>query len=150
MAKKKSSSKKSTKTRRRKVKKTKKYIYAMGRRKTAIATVRLYEGKGDDKINGKDVEKIYNKPRDKKILNLPFKVSETVGKFYFTAKIYSGGRSGQLDALKLALARALVKYNEDLKKVLKQEKLLTVDSRVKERKKPGLKKARKKEQFSKR
>lgn len=135
----------------RSLKKTvKKYSYAIGRRKTSVASVRLFKGKGESLINGKKIDKIYNSLKDKKVLNQPFKTTKTKGDYYFTAKTKGGGKSGQLDALKLALSRALIKDDESFRAPLKKAKFLRVDARVKERKKPGFKKARKKEQFSKR
>lgn len=126
------------------------YIYARGRRKSAVAMLRLFKGKGKDMINEKKINEIYSSPGELKILYRPFEVTDTKGKFYFSAKVSGGGKSGQLDAIKLAISRALVNTDESYKELLKEEKLLTCDSRIKERKKPGLKKARKKEQFSKR
>jgi len=128
----------------------KKYSYAIGRRKTSVASIRLFKGKGEALINGKKISQIYNSLKDEKILNQPFKVTETEGNYYFTAKTSGGGKSGQLGALKLAISRALVKVDKSFRMPLKQAKFLMVDARVKERKKPGFKKARKKEQFSKR
>lgn len=139
-----------TKSKKTPKKKLDKYTYAYGRRKGSIATARVFEGKGEDLINDKKVKEVYDKPRFRKSLYLPFEVTETDGKYHFTIKVKGGGISGQLDAMKLALARALEKIDTDYRDPLKKKKLLTVDSRVKERKKPGLKKARKKEQFSKR
>lgn len=126
------------------------YIYARGRRKSAVAMLRLFKGKGTDMINEKKIAQIYSSPGELKILYRPFEVTDTKGKFHFSAKVSGGGKSGQLDAIKLAISRALVSADESYKELLKEAKLLTCDSRIKERKKPGLKKARKKEQFSKR
>jgi small subunit ribosomal protein S9 len=131
-------------------KEPKKYFYAKGRRKNAIATVRLYEGKGENTIDGKEIKKIYGSKTELKRLYLPFEVTDTVNKFYFSAHAIGGGKSGQLDALKLAISRSLLKVDKNFRKPLKKEKLLTRDPRMVERKKPGFKKARKKEQYSKR
>ncbi|MBN2016162.1 30S ribosomal protein S9 [Candidatus Dojkabacteria bacterium] len=131
-------------------KKVGKYFFAFGRRKTSVSTVRIFEGKGEDTINGKKVKEVYSSARELEELYSPFKVADNLGKYYFTAKVMGGGKSGQLDSIKLALARALTNSDEKLRKLLKVRKLLTVDGRVKERKKPGLKKARKQEQYSKR
>lgn len=128
----------------------KKYFYAIGRRKSSVVTVRLFEGKGEDLINGKKVKVIYGSPSETKRLYLPFEITETKGKYHFNVKVSGGGKSGQLGAIKLAMARALEKADKNFRKPLKKAKLLTRDSRIKERKKPGLKKARKKEQYSKR
>ena len=127
-----------------------KYFYAIGRRKTSVATLRLFAGKGNELINNKEVKQVYNSPRHLEKLYLPFKKTETEGKYYFHARAKGGGINGQLDAIVLALSRGLVKVDDSFRKPLKIAKLLTCDSRVKERKKPGLKKARKKEQYSKR
>ncbi|MDD3647361.1 MAG: 30S ribosomal protein S9 [Candidatus Dojkabacteria bacterium] len=126
------------------------YAYAYGRRKGAIASVRLFEGKGIDMINGKEAKKVYSSPRHQRVLYLPFTATDTKGKYYFTAQIKGGGVAGRLGAIKLAISRAMIKIDQEFRPTLKKLKLLIVDSRVKERKKPGLKKARKKEQYSKR
>jgi len=126
------------------------YYYAIGRRKSAVATVRLYEGSEESLINSKKVDLIYTRPFHKKRLSSPFEYTDTEGKYYFHAKTSGGGIEGQLDAIVLALSRALVESDASLRKLLKKGNLLTRDSRAKERKKPGLKKARKKEQYSKR
>jgi len=126
------------------------YYYGKGRRKSAVATIRLYIGKGQSLLNKKNIDDIYTSQTDRNDVFKPFKVTETEGGYYFTAVAKGGGKYGQLDALKLALARALVKADSSFRKPLKEAKLLRVDSRLKERKKPGLKKARKKEQYSKR
>jgi small subunit ribosomal protein S9 len=133
-----------------KSKKTKRYFYAKGRRKSSVAMVRLFKGKGENQINGKKVEEIYNSAQDKRVLNLPFNITETIGQYHFIVRVKGGGRSGQKGAIKLALARALEKVDSSFRGPLKKAGLLTRDSRIKERKKPGLKKARKKEQYSKR
>ena len=134
----------------KKKKTTSKYHYAKGRRKSAVATVRLFAGKGDNLINNKKIADTYASPREMYKLYHPFEQTDTKGKFHFHVKTTGGGKSGQLDAITLALSRALIKTGEDLRAPLKKAGLLTVDARVKERKKPGFKKARKKQQFSKR
>ncbi len=140
MASKKSKSKKTSK----------KYYYAKGRRKKSTATVRVFKGKGESKINDEKADDVYKTPRERKQLYSSFLQTDTKGKYHFTAKVQGGGRMGQLDAIKLALARAMEKVDPDFRKPLKDAGLLSVDDRVKERKKPGRKKARKKQQFSKR
>ncbi len=127
-----------------------KYKYAVGRRKTATATIRLFEGKGESMVNEKKMEVRFPLVSQQKRLLTPFDITGTVGKFYFTGKASGGGTQGQIEALMLAISRALVMYDEDFKTVLKKEKLLTRDSRMVERKKPGLRKARKAPQYSKR
>lgn len=128
----------------------KEYYYAKGRRKKSTATVRLYNGNGDDTINKKKASELYSMHSDITLLYKPFTQTDTKGDFHFSAKVSGGGISGQLDAIVLALSRALVKANDEFRTPLKKAKLLRVDSRIKERKKPGRKKARKKQQFSKR
>lgn len=126
------------------------YKYALGRRKTASATVRVFKGKGESTINGKKVEEVYSRAADQFELNRPFKAIKAAGEYFFTAKTTGGGISGQIDSITLGISRALVKENEALKPLLKAEGLLTRDPRMVERKKTGLKKARKAPQFSKR
>lgn len=128
----------------------KKYHYAYGRRKSAVATIRVYKGKGQDIINDKKIKEVYSSPRSLKDIYRPFDITETKDKYYFSVIVKGGGKRGQLEAIQLALSRALVKIDSEFKKELKKESFLTVDSRLKERKKPGLRKARKKQQFSKR
>ena len=104
------------------------YVYALGRRKAAVATVKLFTGKGDSTINTRALNKYF--PLTFSRLELPFKTTETEGKFHFSAKIVGGGRTGQLAALILALSRALKKGNPDMTLALAQAGLLTVDARV--------------------
>lgn len=130
---------------------TDKYIYAIGRRKTSSVTLRLFQKSGKNIINGKNLEEVYvNDYEVSKILS-PF---ETINldsqKFYFTVVAKGGGKYSQMDAVILALSRALTKLNSDNKKTLKDKGLLTRDPRMVERKKTGLRKARKAEQYSKR
>jgi len=146
----KTNKKKKKKTGKKKKVTKKKYYYAIGRRKSSVATIRLFEGKSNNKINGKKLEDVYSSKKDFKNIIKPFEITDSEDSFYFTAKVIGGGVQGQLDAIQLALARALEKADSSYRKPLKEEKLLRVDSRRKERKKPGLKKARKKEQYSKR
>lgn len=130
---------------------TDKYIYAIGRRKTSSVTLRLFQKSGKNIINGKNLEEVYvNDYEVSKILS-PF---ETINldsqKFYFTVVAKGGGKYSQMYAVILALSRALTKLNSDNKKTLKDKGLLTRDPRMVERKKTGLRKARKAEQYSKR
>lgn len=128
-----------------------KYFYAIGRRKTSVATVRLYNESGKSKVNDKDLEKVYIHDYEKRKIFQPFEAGGLkIKDFYFTAVTKGGGKISQLSAIQLGLARAIVKYNPDLKTLLKKEGLLTRDPRMVERKKTGLKKARKAEQYSKR
>ena len=125
------------------------YVYALGRRKAAVATVKLFKGKGDSTINTRPVDKYF--PLTFSRLDLPFTITETENKFYFIAKIVGGGRTGQLAALILAISRALKKGNPDLTLALSHAGLLTVDARVRERRMVGTGgKARRKKQSPKR
>lgn len=126
------------------------YTYALGRRKTASATIRLYEGKGTTTVNGKPVEEVYPALADQKILRSPLAILDKVGDFYYTAVARGGGKSGQRGAIVHALARALVEYNPAFRETLKAEGMMTRDPRMVERKHTGRRKARKSEQFSKR
>ena len=131
--------------------KSDKLIYAgVGRRKSSVARVFLTPGNGEIIINGKKIEKYF--PHDVIVLDAtsPLKLTSTDSKYNVKANIVGGGYSGQGGALRLGIARALVKANEEYKKPLKDAGYLTVDSRVVERKKSGYRKARKSGQFSKR
>lgn len=132
-------------------KNTQTYFYALGRRKTAVATLRLYRGKGETTVNDKALEAYTTNEYVRQGMLRPFKVVDLDHKdFYFTAKVRGSGVNAQQEAISLALSRALVEMEPGLKKALKQEKLLTRDPRMVERKKPGLRKARRAEQYSKR
>ena len=121
-----------------------------GRRKTSIARVRIMPGKGNFTINGKDINDYLNTDVLRTLAKQPFAVSGTEGKFDTIVKVEGGGLSGQAGAIRHGIARALVEADEANKPAIKAAGLLTRDSRMKERKKPGLKKARKAPQFSKR
>ncbi len=132
------------------VKNKKKYIEGIGRRKNATARVRIYPGSLASLVNDKPLDEYFtSKDKVSKVLN-PLKVTSLEGKFYFTALVSGGGTTGQLDAVKLGLARALYKMDESLKPVLRKNDLVTRDPRMVESKKYNYKKARKKPQFSKR
>lgn len=127
------------------------YAFTIGRRKTSIVSLRLFEESGKNTLNGNPVEKYYMSKIDNARLKMPFNISElNPSEFYFTAKSLGGGKISQLDALILAISRAIVKKFPEKKKALKDAGLLTRDPRMVERKKPGLRKARKAEQYSKR
>lgn len=131
--------------------KTEKLIYsAVGRRKSSVARVFLTPGTGAIVVNGKVADEYF--PHKTLILdiNQPFGATSTEGKYDVKANIVGGGYSGQAGALRLGIARALVKANDANKPLLRAKGLLTVDARVVERKKYGLRKARKDKQFSKR
>lgn len=127
------------------------YFYALGRRKTATATVRLYRQPGSSTINGKELDAVSVVKHDKDTLLEPLKVVGLEPKdFHITAKVNGGGHKAQIEAIRHGLARAIIKIDENLKKPLKSAGMLTRDPRMVERKKPGLHKSRKAEQFSKR
>jgi len=125
-------------------------IHKIGRRKASIARVYLSKGSGNVKINNKDLNNYFSTDGLKSKINLPFIITETIGKYDLSVNVSGGGNTGQADAIKLAVSRALCEVNEEYRPLLKKEGLLTRDSRVVERKKPGQKKARKKFQWVKR
>jgi small subunit ribosomal protein S9 len=123
---------------------------SLGRRKTSVARVVLSAGNGTITVNGRDSKEYFPILMQQSKLQQPFKLTETEGKYNVTATIDGGGITGQVDALRLGIARALVKIDPELKPKLKAEELMTRDPRAVERKKFGRKKARKRYQFSKR
>lgn len=125
-------------------------VNALGRRKTSVARVYLSAGNGQIVVNGKDITTYFPTLMLQGDINRPFVITNTVGQFDVKANIDGGGVAGQADALKLAISRALVIHNAELKPALKAESMLTRDPRMVERKKPGQKKARKRFQFVKR
>ncbi len=125
-------------------------INALGRRKAAIARIYVTEGKGQITINGRDFENYFPSPTLQYIVKQPLNKLEVVTKYDIKVNLEGGGNKGQAEALRLAIARALVKINPDDKSALRAEGFMTRDPRVVERKKPGQPKARKKFQFSKR
>ncbi len=128
-----------------------KYIEAVGRRKTSIARVRLLPNqKGVFMINDKPLKTYFMTEEMRLVATIPFAKTEREGKYSVTAKISGGGIHSQAEALAHGIARALLKIDEANKPILRQNKLLTRDSRMKERRKFGLKKARKSPQWSKR
>ena len=130
---------------------TKVYFYGTGRRKNAVACVRILPGTGKITVNGKDIDDYFGLETLKLIIRQPLAATATEGQFDIIAKAIGGGVSGQAGAIRHGLARALVQANETAyKATLKSAGFLTRDARMKERKKPGLKKARKASQFSKR
>lgn len=126
------------------------YHYARGRRKEAIATVRLYPGKGEIVVGDKTAADYFNNEALMTVINQPVKLAGQDGKLRISLHLQGGGMRGQADAARLAIARALNVMSEDLRPTLKKAGFLTRDPREKERMKPGLKKARKASQFSKR
>ncbi|MBP6874125.1 MAG: 30S ribosomal protein S9 [Clostridia bacterium] len=130
---------------------TKVYFYGTGRRKNAVACVRILPGTGKITVNGKDIDDYFGLETLKHIIRQPLAATATEGQFDIIAKAIGGGVSGQAGAIRHGLARALVQADETAyKATLKSAGFLTRDARMKERKKPGLKKARKASQFSKR
>jgi small subunit ribosomal protein S9 len=121
-----------------------------GRRKNAVARVRLVAGNGSYKINERDMSEYFGKKTLEMIVQQPFEVTQTLGKYDLIARVHGGGTTGQAGALRMGIARALLKADESLRPALKRAGFLTRDPRMKERKKYGLKKARKAPQFSKR
>lgn len=122
----------------------------IGRRKTAVARVYLSAGTGKLTVNKRELAQYFPTLQLQIAATKGFEVTNTVGQFDATIHVDGGGQTGQADAVKLAVARALVKYNAELKPALKVAGLLTRDPRMVERKKPGQKKARKRFQFVKR
>lgn len=126
-------------------------INAVGRRKKSVARVRLVpNGKGKITINKKDIEDYFSLDTFKLIVRQPLALTETIKKVDILVNVNGGGMNGQAGAIRLGISRCLVKLDEQFKSEIKKAGFLTRDSRMKERKKPGLKKARKASQFSKR
>ncbi len=123
---------------------------ATGRRKTSVARVRIAQGEGKVKINGRDIQEFFKLDTLRNAVTLPFRVTETNSKFDVVALVSGGGPSGQSGALRHGISRALVLADINLKPALKAAGLLTRDPRMKERKKSGQPGARKRFQFSKR
>jgi small subunit ribosomal protein S9 len=123
---------------------------ATGRRKNAIARVRLVPGDGKIIVNGKEMLEHFKRETLKMDIEQPFQVTETLGRFDVHATVNGGGLTGQAGAVRLGIARGLVLYSEDNRSILRQSGFLTRDPREKERRKYGLAKARKRYQFSKR
>jgi small subunit ribosomal protein S9 len=130
---------------------TQTYDRGTGKRKCAIAQVKLFSGgKGEIIVNGKPYQQFFPRLEHRRTIEHPFRATDTEGKFNVEIKVTGGGASGQAGAIRHGISRALVKANEDFRPLLRQEGLLTRDARVKERKKYGLKRARKAPQYTKR
>ena len=126
------------------------YFYGTGRRKKSVARVRIYPGSGSITINNRDIDEYFGLDTLKLIINQPFGVTGTEGKFDIVANVKGGGMSGQAGAIRHGVARALLTVDENYRSALKKAGFLTRDPRMKERKKSGLKAARRAPQFSKR
>jgi small subunit ribosomal protein S9 len=126
------------------------YYYGTGRRKEAVARVRLYEGTGNILVNGRPYLSLFTRNTQQIKVRQPLEVAGATGKFDIYARIDGGGVSGWADALAHGTSRALLQYDESLRANLRKAGLLTRDPRVKERKKVGLKRARKAPQYTKR
>lgn len=126
------------------------YYYATGRRKAAVALVRLYMENGPIVVNGKPIEEAFPWENWRRDIQEPFRVTRTGGQFRVVAKVTGGGVTGQAGALRHGISRALQTADPSLRAALKRAGLLTRDPRVKERRKYGLKKARKAQQYTKR
>ena len=128
------------------------YYEGLGRRKESSARVRLHTGGSGNlfTVNDKPVEEYFSRDVDRSQINKPLKVTGTEGRFDVSVKVSGGGVTGQAGAVRLGIARALLKADPEYRRTLRQNGLLTRDSRAKERKKPGLKRARKAPQYTKR
>jgi small subunit ribosomal protein S9 len=129
---------------------SKAYYYGTGRRKSSVARVRVYPGSGSFKVNDRDIDDYFGLDTLKVISRQPLALTGTVEKFDIVANVRGGGVTGQAGAIRHGISRALLLYSEELRPVLKKAGFLTRDPRMKERKKYGLKAARRAPQFSKR
>ena len=129
---------------------SKPYFYGTGRRKHSGARVRVYNGTGKVTINGRDMNDYFGLETLKLLVNSPLVLTENEGKFDIVVNVVGGGCAGQAGAIRHGLSRALLQFNPELRPVLKKAGFLTRDPRMKERKKYGLKAARRAPQFSKR
>ncbi len=129
---------------------SKPYFYGTGRRKSSVARVRVYNGTGNITINDRDIDDYFGLETLKLIVRQPLAATETLGKFDIVCRVAGGGVTGQAGAIRHGLSRALLQYDAELRPILKKAGFLTRDPRMKERKKYGLKGARRAPQFSKR
>ena len=129
---------------------TRPFFYGTGRRKSSVARVRLYNGTGTVTINHRDIDDYFGLETLKLIVRQPLELTNTIGKFDVVVRVQGGGVSGQAGAIRHGIARALLQFDEELRGSLKKAGFLTRDPRMKERKKYGLKAARRAPQFSKR
>jgi small subunit ribosomal protein S9 len=126
------------------------YFYGTGRRKTAVARVKLTAGNGAIIVDGLPLEERFPSAEHQRVITLPFLTTESTGKYNAVIKVLGGGITGQSGAISHGISRALVQADERFKPLLRAQGLLTRDARAKERKKPGLKRARKAPQYTKR
>tara|TARA_B100000745_G_C20007412_1_gene342124 strand:+ start:58 stop:453 length:396 start_codon:yes stop_codon:yes gene_type:complete len=126
------------------------YYYGTGKRKTAIAQVRIYPGQGQITINEKPIGEVFPLPALQSVILEPMKLTSMVNKFNIVAKVHGGGVTSQAGAMRHGIARALLVSDGNLRPILKQNKMLTRDDRIKESKKYGLKRARRAKQYTKR
>ncbi len=126
------------------------YYYGLGRRKNSIARVRLYPGDGSIQVNGKPAEEWFSRDEQRRLIKEPLFATGMQNSFSAQVKCNGGGRTGWAGAIRLGIARALLASDEGLRRQLRQAGMLTRDPRAKERKKPGLKRARKAPQYTKR
>ncbi|WP_435627431.1 30S ribosomal protein S9 [Candidatus Ferrigenium straubiae] len=126
------------------------YNYGTGRRKSAVARVFIKPGKGDIVVNDKPVDEFFSRETGRMIVRQPLTLTETLGKFDIMVNVTGGGEAGQAGAVRHGITRALIDYDATLKAALKHAGLVTRDAREVERKKVGLRKARRRKQFSKR
>lgn len=126
------------------------FFYGTGRRKSSVARVRLYQGTGKITINDRDIDEYFGLDTLKLIVRQPLELTETGEKFDVVCRVAGGGVTGQAGAIRHGISRALLQADAEYRPVLKKAGFLTRDPRMKERKKPGLKAARRAPQFSKR
>lgn len=128
----------------------KNFTWGLGRRKSAVARVRIRAGSGKIEINGREGDEYFKSAIERNYLRQPFAVTDLAGKFDVFANVTGGGNVAQAEAVRLGISRALIEVNKELESRLKEHNFLTRDSRMKERKKYGLRGARRGTQFSKR
>ena len=129
---------------------SKPYLYGTGRRKHSVARVRVYPGTGSITINGRDIDDYFGLDTLKLIVRQPMAITDTLGKYDIVCTVAGGGVAGQAGAIRHGLSRALLQAGDEMRPILKKAGFLTRDPRMKERKKYGLKAARRAPQFSKR